>query len=89
MSWRLQGNASRAGWHCRTCVNDFVSPIRDVNVHGVIPVICSSCRVIVGVVVYFIVGAVIMKVRYQATGSELIPNKTFWMALPVLVKVSN
>ena len=40
------------------------------------------------VLVYFIAGAVVMKVRYQATGSELIPNKTFWMALPILVKVS-
>ena len=30
-----------------------------------------------------------MKFRYQATGSDLIPNKSFWTALPILVKVSN
>ena len=40
------------------------------------------------VIVYFIVGAVVMKVRYQATGSDLIPNKGFWESLPLLVKVS-
>ena len=33
------------------------------------------------------VGAIIMKVRYQATGSDIIPNKSFWMSLPLLVKV--
>ena len=29
-----------------------------------------------------------MKVRYDATGSDLVPNKDFWTSLPFLVKVS-
>lgn len=38
-------------------------------------------------VLYFIIGAVILKVRFQKTGSDMIPNKGFWFALPVLIKV--
>ena len=45
-------------------------------------------RFVLGVIVYFVAGAIIMKVRYDATGSDLIPNKSFWAALPFLVKVS-
>lgn len=37
---------------------------------------------------YFIIGAVILKVKYQRAGSEIIPNKGFWFALPILIKVS-
>ena len=36
---------------------------------------------------YFIVGAIIMKVKYDATGTDLIPNKDFWLGLPHLLKV--
>ena len=30
---------------------------------------------------------IIMKVKFQKTGSDIIPNKAFWMSLPLLVKV--
>ena len=36
---------------------------------------------------YFIVGAVILRVRYQKSGTDLIIHKNFWMDLPFLVKV--
>ena len=36
---------------------------------------------------YFIVGAVIMRVKYQATGTDIIPNKNFWFNIPFLIKV--
>ena len=42
---------------------------------------------IFGVGMYFIVGAIIMKVKYDATGTDLIPNKNFWLELPHLFKV--
>ena len=41
-----------------------------------------------GILTYFIVGAVIMKVRYEATGTDIIPNKNLWFQLPSLVKVT-
>ena len=44
-------------------------------------------RAVVGLMVYFVAGAVILKVRYGKTGTELIPNKTFWKELPFLIKV--
>ena len=45
-------------------------------------------RLVVIVILYFIIGSVIMKCHYQATGSDIIPNKTFWITLPFLVKVN-
>ena len=36
---------------------------------------------------YFIIGAVIMKLKFQANGLEVVPNKAFWFALPFLIKV--
>ena len=57
---------------------------------------CSCCQClytpltfsfIFGVGMYFIVGAIIMKVKYDATGTDLIPNKNFWLELPHLLKV--
>jgi len=36
-------------------------------------------------VVYFAGGAVFLKVRYSAEGSEMVPNKEFWMEIPFLV----
>ena len=32
---------------------------------------------------------VIMRVKYEKTGSEIIPNKAFWISLPSLVKVKS
>ena len=43
---------------------------------------------IAGVISYFVAGALIMKLHYKATGTDIIPNKTFWFALPLLLKVS-
>ena len=60
------------------------------------PVLMRSCcqclytltfSFIFGVGMYFIVGAIIMKVKYDATGTDLIPNKNFWLELPHLLKV--
>ena len=33
------------------------------------------------------IGAVIMKVKFEKTGSEIIPNKHFWTELPLMLKV--
>lgn len=41
---------------------------------------------IVGVGVYFVMGAVVMRVKYNASGQDLIPNKAFWKSLPGLLK---
>ncbi|XP_065910721.1 uncharacterized protein [Dysidea avara] len=35
---------------------------------------------------YLITGMVIMKVKYEKTGTDIIPNKQFWLALPFLIK---
>ena len=40
-----------------------------------------------GVISYFVAGALIMKYRYNATGTDIIPNKKFWIMLPGLIKV--
>ena len=45
------------------------------------------CSVIIGVVVYLVVGVIVMKVKYQAAGVDLIPNKAFWKSVPFLIKV--
>jgi len=45
------------------------------------------CRLMVIIILYFIIGSLIMKYSYKATGSDIIPNKKFWMTLPLLVKV--
>jgi len=41
---------------------------------------------VVGFVVYVVAGVIIKKVKFDATGSDLMPNKDFWTALPGLVK---
>lgn len=41
------------------------------------------------VIVYIVVGIVVMKYHFKATGSDVIPNKKFWTALPILVKVDS
>lgn len=44
-------------------------------------------RLIAGVISYFVAGALIMKFHYKATGTDIVPNKKFWFALPLLLKV--
>ena len=44
-------------------------------------------RLIVGVGVYFVMGAVVMRVKFNASGQDLIPNRAFWKSLPGLIKV--
>ena len=47
------------------------------------------CNRLVAVVsIYLITGSIIMKLKYQANGSDVIPHKGFWITLPFLVKVS-
>ena len=45
------------------------------------------CRALVAFISYFVIGAIILRVRYQKSGSELIINKEFWKEFPILVKV--
>ena len=40
-----------------------------------------------GLVSYFVIGALIMKYRYNASGTDIIPNKKFWLSLPFLINV--
>jgi len=40
------------------------------------------------VVTYFVVGAVILRVKYQKSGTDLIIHKSFWKDFPFLVKVT-
>ena len=42
----------------------------------------------VGIGVYIVMGMVIMRVKYEATGTDIIPNKAFWMSFPGLIKVT-
>lgn len=41
----------------------------------------------VGIAIYIVVGVLVMKLHYQATGTDVIPNKGFWMSFPFLIKV--
>ena len=50
------------------------------------PTICT-CRLIIGIITYFVAGALIMKLHYKATGTDIIPNKKLWFALPIFIKV--
>ncbi|XP_065907360.1 uncharacterized protein [Dysidea avara] len=52
---------------------------------GIVGIVLLSVLVI-AIVVYFVVGMIIMRVKFDRTGSDIIPNKTFWMSLPFLVK---
>ena len=49
--------------------------------------ITSYCRALVAFISYFVIGAIILRVRYQKSGSDLIINKEFWKDFPILVKV--
>lgn len=42
---------------------------------------------IIGTTGYFIIGGIIRKVHFKKSGAEIIPNKTFWFALPGAIKV--
>lgn len=46
-------------------------------------------RFFFAVVVYFVAGMIIMRVKFNKTGTDIIPNKEFWLAVPFLVKVSD
>ena len=53
-------------------------------------IICLSLhRLLVGIITYFVAGALIMKFHYQATGTDIIPNKSLWTQFPFLIKVYN
>lgn len=47
---------------------------------------CNYNRSLAGLVTYFIVGGIVLKVKYNKTGTEVIPNKEFWRELPLLIK---
>ena len=47
----------------------------------------SYHRAIAALIAYFIIGAIILYVVKGARGVEAIPNYTFWMTLPFLIKV--
>ncbi len=49
----------------------------------------TFCSTIGGAVAYFIIGIVVMKLKFKAEGLEIIPNRKFWMDFPILVKVFN
>ena len=37
---------------------------------------------------YFLVGVLVLKFKYQKKSYDLIPQRSFWFALPGLVKVN-
>ena len=56
-------------------------------------IIIMHCLIIhrilpLGIAIYIVAGVLIMKFRYNAAGTDIIPNKIFWMELPLLIKVS-
>ncbi|KAL0482161.1 hypothetical protein AKO1_013330 [Acrasis kona] len=56
-------------------------PLGQYGIGGLIVTLLLVC-----VVLYFIIGALLLKFKFQKTGSDIIPQKEFWMDLPVLVK---
>ena len=44
-------------------------------------------RVLSGFVTYFVVGILISKFHLKKSGTDIIPQKQFWFALPFLIKV--
>lgn len=42
--------------------------------------------IIVSLVAYFIIGALLLKFHFHASGTDIIPNKSFWCQLPLLIK---
>ena len=49
--------------------------------------VCAIDSLIVGIITYFVAGVLVMKFYKKASGTDLIPNKGFWIAAPLLVKV--
>ena len=47
----------------------------------------SMHSLLVGFAAYFVIGALIMKFYYKASGSDIIPNKSFWLQFPLLIRV--
>ena len=45
-------------------------------------------RWFIAFIAYCVVGMVVMRVKYDKTGTDVIPNKGLWFGLPSLVKVS-
>ena len=52
-------------------------------------VIFFPCRFVIIVIVYFVAGMIINRVKFEKTGSDIIPNKELWFNLPFLVKVNS
>jgi hypothetical protein len=52
---------------------------------GIIGIVLINVSFI-GVIAYFVTGAIVLNRKYGKTGPEMIPNKNFWVALPFLVK---
>ena len=48
----------------------------------------TMCRFVVGVAGYFIVGMVLRKFIFHKEGSDIVPQKEFWMSFPFLIKVN-
>lgn len=42
-----------------------------------------------GIAIYIVAGVLIMKYHYNATGTDIIPNKAFWTKFPLLIKVKH
>ena len=57
------------------------------TVYRVALVDCDVLRSIAGLVTYFVVGSLVNKVHFHKSGTEIIPNKDFWVAVPFLIKV--
>jgi hypothetical protein len=38
------------------------------------------------IALYFIVGAIVLRFKFQKTGAEIIPNVEFWKDLPLLIR---
>ena len=68
---------------CIYCVPN----VKDISIQIVI-VFITFHRIIVSLVAYFIIGAILMKVHFHASGSDIIPNKAFWTQFPLLIKVN-
>ena len=44
-------------------------------------------RLLAAIVTYFVAGAIVLKFKYERTGTDIIPQKNYWFELPILVKV--
>jgi len=45
-------------------------------------------RLVIIIIVYFVAGMIINRVKFEKTGADVIPNKELWLSLPFLVKVN-